>query len=165
MTDNPPAAVADKTRTNEAPGETPDIPPQTAAVPAPGRLAQLRASGRNHLGTSLFFVYLGVFSIAGIALLTDGDQLTWVGVAGFTLSMLARYARPNRDTRGWRLVKCFGDISAVTLMASVVRDTFADHTLMKWSAYLMVLLFCWLAAKVFDREVFGTPENDKTEQP
>lgn len=165
MTDDTPAAVADKPRISEAPGVMPEIPHRPPPAPAPGRLARFRAAGRKRLGTSLFFVYLGVFSIAGTALLTDGDQLNLVGVAGFTLSMLARYARPDRNSRGWRLIKCYGDIAAVVLMASIVRDTFAAHPFMKGIAYLVVLVFCGLAARVFDREVFGTPESDKTEKP
>lgn len=136
-----------------------------APVPAPGRFARFRAAAHRRLGTTLFFTFLGVYSIAGVSILNDGDQLTWTGVAGFTVSMLARYRLHDRDSRNIRLLKCFGDIAAVVLMASIVRDSFALHPLLKWSGYALCVIFCWYAARVFDREVFGTPDSDKNETP
>lgn len=159
MTDDLPTAAADKARGTEASGVTPDSPPESPAVPATGRLARFRAAAHRRLGTTLFFSFLGIYSIAGATMLNDGDQLTWIGVAGFTLSMLARSFLHDRDTRNMRLLKCFGDIAAVVLMASIVRDSFTDHPFLKWSGYVLTAVFCWYAAKVFDREIFGTPEN------
>ncbi|MCH9408669.1 hypothetical protein MNC86_22095 [Pantoea agglomerans] len=159
MTDHIPTAVAEQTRVTEAPGVTPESTPEAEMVPAEGRLARFRAAAHRRLGTTLFFTFLSIYSVAGVSLLNDGDQLTWIGVIGFTISMLARNFLHDQDSRNIRLLKCFGDVAAVVLMASIVRDSAAGHPLLKWSGYVLTAVFCWYAAKVFDREVFGNPEN------
>jgi len=129
-------------------------------TPEPPRSARLMAVIHKRLGTTLFFVLLGVYSLAGTVILTDSALLTALGLFGFATSIIARYFLHDQDSRKIRMLKCFGDIAAVILIAATMRDAFQAHPVIKWICYLLTFIFCLMAAKVFDRDVFETPVNE-----
>lgn len=160
MTEDTQTAVADKPLTTETPGVTPESPPETPAVP-PGRLARFRAFCRRNATTAAFFVFLGVYGAGGTVVLKSNDLLTWIGVVCFVISILARRFLLERHTDFVQMLKLLGDFAAVTLIAAVVRDSFAGHDIMIWIGYVMFFVFCWVAARVFVRELLTTPESSK----
>ena len=129
-------------------------------IPKTALPARLLAAIRKQLGTTLFFVLVGVYSLAGTVILTDSVLLTAIGFFGFATSIIARFFLHDQDSRKIRMLKCFGDIAAVILIAATMRDAFQSHPVIKWICYLLTFIFCLMAAKVFDRDVFETPVNE-----
>jgi hypothetical protein len=135
------------------PALNPEGTTQTTAIPAPGRLARFRAMCRRNAFATAIFTLIVVFSVEGLFIFKDSDLLTWTGVGGFAVSILARNWLHKSDTDNAVILKLLGDLCAVSLLAATVRDTFAAHPVIQWVAYGLTAIFGLIAAKVFAREL------------